>query len=271
MALYCRWVGPLLLALGQEARLAAAAARYIRLFSGAGGLEEPGAAAGVQQGCRGARLHLAPLQLESAQLWLTQPPLTPVFVPDLFPAPAATIPLHAVSLCCYRTLAAQGAAGHLLAAGAAFCASTPILNWLLIFRLGLGLDGSALAAVACEVVNVSVLAAACWAHNAARPPERRWWHGWSAAALAHGWGPFLRLSLAATLMITLDWRAAAASHCCCRRCRRCRCCCTCLHVAAQAGAYRPAWLPASHTTVLACPATCNAPFRSPTAGGSTTC
>lgn len=124
-----------------------------------------------------------------------------------------------MALCCYRTLAAQGAAGHLLAAGAALFASTPALNWLLIFRLGLGLDGSALAAVACETVYVAALLAACWLHNAARPPERRWWGGWSCAALASGWGRFLRLSLAATLMITLDWCAAgrcwALLPCCC--------------------------------------------------------
>lgn len=42
------------------------------------------------------------------------------------------------------------------------------------------------------------------AHNAARPAGQRWWAGWSADAL-RGWGPFLRLSLAALLMIALDW------------------------------------------------------------------
>lgn len=58
-------------------------------------------------------------------------------------------------------LAAQGAAGHVLAAGAALFAVTAPLNWLFVFRLGWGLDGSALAAVACESVYVLAMSAAC--------------------------------------------------------------------------------------------------------------
>lgn len=86
---------PVLLVLGQERALAAAAARYTRIFAG-------------------------------------------------------KVPLHAVALCLYRTLAAQGAAAHVLAASVVYCGVTAPINWALISWLGWGLDGSAAAAVACE-------------------------------------------------------------------------------------------------------------------------
>ena len=86
---------PVLLVLGQERALAAAAARYTRIFAG-------------------------------------------------------KVPLHAVALCLYRTLAAQGAAAHVLAASIVYCGVTAPINWALISWLGWGLDGSAAAAVACE-------------------------------------------------------------------------------------------------------------------------
>ncbi len=86
---------PVLLVLGQEHALAAAAARYTRIY-------------------------------------------------------AARIPLHAVALCLYRTLAAQGAAAPVLAASAVYCGVTAPINWAFISWLGWGLDGSAAAAVACE-------------------------------------------------------------------------------------------------------------------------
>ncbi|PRW44986.1 MATE efflux family [Chlorella sorokiniana] len=140
---------PVLLVLGQERALAAAAARYTRTFAG-------------------------------------------------------KIPLHAVALCLYRTLAAQGAAAHVLAASAVYCGVTAPINWALISWLGWGLDGSAAAAVTCEAVYVAVLAAACALHNAQQPAGQRWWHGWSGDAL-RDWGPFAKLSVSSTLMIVLDW------------------------------------------------------------------
>lgn len=89
---------------------------------------------------------------------------------------------------------------YVLAAGAVFFAATGPINWLLIFKLGMGLDGSALAFVACELIYIACLLALCALHNARRPPQERWWRGWSRDAL-RGWGPFLRLTLAATAMI----------------------------------------------------------------------
>jgi MATE family multidrug resistance protein len=95
---------------------------------------------------------------------------------------------------------------YVLAAGTVFCAVTAPLNWLLIFRLGWGLDGSAAAAVAAEAVYAAALAAACVLHNRRQPLGERWWAGWSRQAL-RDWGPFLRLSAAATAMIVADWWA----------------------------------------------------------------
>ncbi|KAL4438174.1 hypothetical protein ABPG77_010535 [Micractinium sp. CCAP 211/92] len=117
---------------------------------------------------------------------------------------APKVPLHAAILCMYRTLASQGAAGYVLAASATFFAATAPINHLLIFTLGWGLDGSAAAAVGSELVYACTLAAMCALHNARQAQGRRWWRGWQAAALAD-WGPFIRLSLAATAMIVADW------------------------------------------------------------------
>lgn len=98
----------------------------------------------------------------------------------------------------------------MLAASAAFFAATAPINHLLIFTLGWGLDGSAAAAVGAELVYACALLAMCVAHNARQVPAERWWRGWQAAALA-GWGPFARLSVAATAMIVADWWAGRAA------------------------------------------------------------
>ncbi|KAL4448503.1 hypothetical protein ABPG75_005722 [Micractinium tetrahymenae] len=117
---------------------------------------------------------------------------------------APKVPLHGAILCMYRTLASQGAAGYVLAASATFFAATAPINHLLMFTLGWGLDGSAAAGVCSEVVYACALAAMCALHNRRQAPEERWWRGWQAAAMTD-WGPFIKLSLAATAMIVADW------------------------------------------------------------------
>lgn len=136
-------------ALGQEPELAAAAGRYIRLYS----------------------------------------PL---------------IPIHGTVLCVYRYLIAQGAVAYVMAAGCVYLAATAPINWLLIFKLGLGLDGSALAAVACDAVYLVALLVMAAHHNMTKAPASRPWQGFSACALRQ-WGPYLRLAAASTLMVVLDW------------------------------------------------------------------
>lgn len=73
------------------------------------------------------------------------------------PRRSPKIPLHALSLVLFRVLASQGAATYILAAGALLLAVTAPLNYLFIWTLGWGLDGSALAAVACEAIYAAAL------------------------------------------------------------------------------------------------------------------
>ena len=67
----------------------------------------------------------------------------------------------------------QGAAAYVMVAGAVFFAATGPINSLLIFQLGLGLDGSALAAVACDVVYLVALVMLAAYHNFSKPPHIR--------------------------------------------------------------------------------------------------
>ncbi len=63
---------------------------------------------------------------------------------------------------------------HALLAGVVFFAATAPINWLLIFKLGLGLDGSALAAVACDFTYLLALIALAVHQNLSRPSAMRW-------------------------------------------------------------------------------------------------
>lgn len=102
-----------------------------------------------------------------------------------------------------------GAVAHVLAAAAVLCAITLPLNWLAVWTLKWGLDGSALAAVACEVVYFAALLAAAALFNARhRPPESRPWQGWSRDAF-NGWRHHLKIAAAGTLMLCLDWWQAS--------------------------------------------------------------
>jgi len=92
-----------------------------------------------------------------------------------------------------------------LAASAIFFVATAPINWLLIFWLDWGLDGSAAAAVACDAVYAAALVVLCALHNSRRPADERWWHGWQLGAAMTDWGPFLKLSAAATGMVMADW------------------------------------------------------------------
>ena len=101
---------------------------------------------------------------------------------------------------------AAGASGYVLAGSVLYFAAAPPLNWLLVHRLGWGLDGSALARVGCEAVYAAALCVLCILHNARQRPGERWWNGWSGQAL-RGWGPFLRLSASSVFCVGLDWWA----------------------------------------------------------------
>ena len=141
--------------------------------------------------------------------------------------------LHAITLCFYRALIAQGAlvrappqhapsactttpppsthtpptgaVMYVLASTCAMFAATPPLCWLLIFRLGWGLDGSAAAAVACEAVYLVAMLVAAAVHNAAQPPGERPWQSLQLGELFSGWLVFNKVALASLVMLALDW------------------------------------------------------------------
>lgn len=81
--------------------------------------------------------------------------------------------LKVTSSAACRYLIAQGAVAYVMVAGMVFFAATAPINWLLIFKLGLGLDGSALAAVACDCVYLTTLVAFAVHHNRSKPPSQR--------------------------------------------------------------------------------------------------
>ena len=81
----------------------------------------------------------------------------------------------------------------------------PLLNWLLIFRLGLGLDGAVWAMNICQLAMLAGLATyTAWHHRRLAGSEKQTWHGWSGEAL-QGWGTFLKLGVPSTVMVCLEW------------------------------------------------------------------
>lgn len=120
---------------------------------------------------------------------------------------------HCIICCCVDKVAmtlylvlyrSAGAVALVLAAAAVLCAATLPLNWLMVWTLDWGLDGSALAAVACELIYLAGLLAAAARHNACQPWDARPWQGLSCDAL-RGWRQHLKIAATGTIMLVLDW------------------------------------------------------------------
>lgn len=95
-------------------------------------------------------------------------------------------------------------------------ALAPLLNWLLIFKLRLGLDGAVWAMNACQGISLALLSVYTERrHAAAAGSDRQTWHGWSREALT-GWGAFLRLGVPSTVMVCLEWWAYEGGSVCAR-------------------------------------------------------
>eukprot|EP00887_Chlorella_sp_A99_P007593 scaffold28.g7593.t1 len=156
--------------------------------------------------CASLPLVLLYARIEQVLLLLGQEPAVAHAAARYIALYSPAVVLHAASLCVYRYLTSQGAVVHVMSAGAVLFAVTLPVNWLLVFRLGggLGLDGSALAAAACELAYLGALAAAAVRHNRSFAPDARPWQGLSRAALA-GWGHYLSVSLPSLAMVALDW------------------------------------------------------------------
>ena len=79
-----------------------------------------------------------------------------------------------------------------VAAAALSTAAAPLLFWLFVSRLGLGLDGAALAFVACNALTlVALTVAVARRARAARGDPRRTWDGFKREAWSD-WGGYLK-------------------------------------------------------------------------------
>ncbi|KAL4421824.1 hypothetical protein ABPG77_001613 [Micractinium sp. CCAP 211/92] len=142
----------LFLALGQEAELAAASARYLRIL-----------------------------------------------------APA--LPVMGTTEACKRWLMAQGVVQPATVAAAASATLSPLWNWLYIVRLGLGLDGAALAVLSLQCTSLALVGGYTLVRNiSSLGQEQAVWHGWSREAFRE-WGGYLALALPSVVMICCKWWA----------------------------------------------------------------
>lgn len=85
-------------------------------------------------------------------------------------------------------------------------ALAPLFYHTYIVRLGLGLEGAALAVVSLQCISTLLLAGFTAARNwGERGGERATWHGWSSEAL-RGWGEYLSLAIPSVIMICMKVR-----------------------------------------------------------------
>lgn len=90
---------------------------------------------------------------------------------------------------------------------AVLAALSPLAYHTYIVRLGLGLEGAALAVVSLQAVSALLLAGYTAAFNwsGRRRGERATWHGWSGEAL-RGWGEYLALAIPSVIMVCMKVR-----------------------------------------------------------------
>lgn len=108
-----------------------------------------------------------------------------------------------------RYLAIQGKARAGMVVTAVALAVCPLYNWVLIYPVGLGIDGAAYALVAVEITMAAGLAWYCYVLEKRREAglegsTQRTWLGWSPEALT-GWGQFLRHGAPSIVMICAEW------------------------------------------------------------------
>lgn len=111
--------------------------------------------------------------------------------------------LHGAAFCVLRYLIAQGEVFGVLFAGVAYLAATGPLNELLVVRLGLGLDGSALASVAADAVYLLAMIAVAVRQCRRQPRARKPWTGFSREAFS-GLGHYVSIAVPCTGMVVAD-------------------------------------------------------------------
>ncbi|EFN59041.1 hypothetical protein CHLNCDRAFT_19008 [Chlorella variabilis] len=109
--------------------------------------------------------------------------------------------------CLKRYLMAQGCVQPVTAVCSVALALSPLFNWLLIFKLGLGIDGAVAAMVANNATMLLLLVAYLVWHERRRiGTAEQTWHGWSRDCL-QGLGTYYKLAVPSTLMVCLEWWA----------------------------------------------------------------
>ncbi|KAI3433740.1 hypothetical protein D9Q98_003547 [Chlorella vulgaris] len=115
--------------------------------------------------------------------------------------------LTGMSECLKRYLQAQGVVQPVTAVSCLTLGLAPLFNWLLIFKLGGGIDGAVMAMVACNAVMLALLTAfVAWHERQRLGTPKQTWHGWSRESFK-GLGRYYRLALPSTMMVCLEWWA----------------------------------------------------------------
>lgn len=104
-----------------------------------------------------------------------------------------------------RYLMAQGIVRPASAVTLVGLALVPLYCWLFIFKLGLGLDGAAIAVDATQASMAALLGAYIMVRDGhQRGQAYATWHGWSMEAL-EGWVTYMRFALPSVVMVCVEW------------------------------------------------------------------
>lgn len=116
--------------------------------------------------------------------------------------------------CIRKYLQSQRAVKPAMAVAAAVLVASPLFFWLLVEQCQLGLDGAALAFIACQVTTllglIGYVVYRAWRLKGKREQT---WGGWSPEAL-QGWGEYCSYGLPAAAMIAGEWWAYEVGGCC---------------------------------------------------------
>jgi MATE family multidrug resistance protein len=109
--------------------------------------------------------------------------------------------------CIRKYLQSQRAVKPAMTVAAAVLLASPLFFWLLVEQCRLGLDGAALAFIACQVTTLlGLLAYVVYRAWRLQGKREQTWGGWSSEAL-QGWGEYCSYGLPAAAMIAGEWWA----------------------------------------------------------------
>jgi MATE family multidrug resistance protein len=113
--------------------------------------------------------------------------------------------------CIRKYLQSQRAVKPAMAVSAAVLLASPLFFWLLVEKCQLGLDGAALAFIACQVTTLlGLLGYVMYRAWRLQGKREQTWGGWSGEAF-QGWGEYCSYGLPAAAMIAGEWWAYEVS------------------------------------------------------------